>query len=231
VSAALVIVSALLGVVAAAGILAPAWSRRPLPAVEVAEPVAAAEGNGGRGRSPAASIVVLLVLAAAAVPLLVGALEPREAQVPITGRVPGAPPLALLEDRAREHPRDPAARLDLADAYLARDRIADAVDQYLALARIDPDSPDAHARMGLVLYRAGRPREALEAVDRALEIDPLYPEALYERGVILLRGLDRPAPAASAFRSYLEEAPFGAHRAEVGDLLREAQRLASEPLG
>jgi hypothetical protein len=68
-------------------------------------------------------------------------------------------------------------------------------------------------------------------VDRALEIDPAYPEALYERGVILLRGLDRPVPAASAFRSYLEEAPFGARRAEVGDLLREAERLASQPLG
>lgn len=230
-SVALVLVSALLGAVAAAGILAPAWSRRPLPAVEVAEPPAAAEANGGRSRTAAALVVVLLVLAAAAIPLLVGALEPREARAPITGRVPGPAPLSMLEDRVREHPRDPAARLDLADAYLARGRIADAVDQYLALARIDPDSPDAHARMGLVLYGAGRPREALEAVDRALEIDPAYPEALYERGVILLQGLGRPAPAASAFRTYLEEAPFGAHRAEVADLLQKAERLASEPLG
>jgi tetratricopeptide (TPR) repeat protein len=230
-SVALVLVSALLGVVAAAGILAPAWSRRPLPAVQVPEPAVAADANGGRGRSAAALIVVLLVLAAAAIPLLVGALEPRKAGAPITGRVPGPAPLSLLEQRVAEHPRDPAARLDLADAYLARGRIGDAVDQYLALARIDPGSPDAHARMGLVLYRAGRPREALEAVDRALEIDPVYPEALYERGVILLRGLGRPAPAAAAFRTYLEEAPFGAHRAEVGGLLREAERLASEPLG
>jgi cytochrome c-type biogenesis protein CcmH/NrfG len=231
VSVALAFVSLLLGVVAAAGILAPALSRRPLPAIEVAGPWAGAEANGGRARSAAASIMVLLVVVAAAVPLLVGAVEPRDPRMPITGRVPGPAPLSLLESRVRDHPEDPAARLDLADAYLVRGQTGNAVDQYLALVAIDPGSPDAHARLGLVLYRSGRPRAALDAVDRALEIDPSYPEALYERGVILLRGLDRPAPAASAFRSYLEEAPFGAHRAEVRDLLGQAERLASKPLG
>jgi len=46
-------------------------------------------------------------------------------------------------------------------------------------------------------------------------VDPTYPEALYDEGIILLRGLNRPQDAAAAFHSYLAAAPFGAHRDEV----------------
>ena len=46
-------------------------------------------------------------------------------------------------------------------------------------------------------------------MDRALETDPTYPEALFFRGVILLDGLDRPGEAVEAFEAYLDSAPFG----------------------
>jgi hypothetical protein len=58
-------------------------------------------------------------------------------------------------------------------------------------------------------------------VNRALELDPSYPEALYYRGVILLRGLDRSGAAEAALRAYLEGAPFGAHRDEARGLLQD----------
>ena len=222
---------ALLGVVAASGVLAPVLSRRPLPAVEIGEPPGPVDSDGGRKWSAASVVLVLLVVLAVAVPLLAGTLTPREPGAPITGRVPGPPPLEFLERRVRDHPGDPAARLDLADAYLARGRVGEAVEEYLALVSIDPASPDAHARLGLVLLRAGRPEDALRAVDRALDIDPSHPEALFERGVILLRGLDRPAAGAASFHRYLEAAPFGSHRSEARALLRAADRLAARGVG
>jgi tetratricopeptide (TPR) repeat protein len=229
VSVALPLLIAMLGAVAAAGVLAPVLSGRALPAVEPREPPEASDGS--RRRNVAPVIMIFLVVAAAAIPPLSGALAPREPLSPITGRAFGPAPLRFLEARVREQPDDPAARLDLADAYLARDRVGDAVDQYLALVAIDPGSPEAHARLGLVLYRAGRPEEALRALERALEIDPTHPQALYERGVILLRGLDRPVPAARTLRRYLEAAPFGAHRSDARALIRDADRLASATVG
>jgi tetratricopeptide (TPR) repeat protein len=60
-------------------------------------------------------------------------------------------------------------------------------------------------------------------VERALEIDPSYAEALYVKGVILLNGLGRPEEAAAAFRAYLREAPFGSHREEVERLLERSK--------
>jgi tetratricopeptide (TPR) repeat protein len=171
-------------------------------------------------RHRALPVVVTVALVAAAVgPALAGALSARAPGETITG---GAPtPLVALERRVMEHPQDPAARLDLAEAYLSRGEAEAAIEQYVAVLDVDPRNPEAHARLGALLFRAGRPREALDAVNRALELDPSYPEALYYRGVILLRGLDRPGAAEAALRAYLEEAPFGAHRDEARGLLQD----------
>ena len=223
------LVTALLGVVATAGIVAPVLSGRPLP--EMAATPADDGSTGARRRSAVPVVLILLVVLAASVPLAVGALRSRDPGAPITGRQPDRAGLSFLEARVRDHPRDPAARLDLADAYLARRRIGDAVDQYVTLIDIDPRNADAHARLGAILYRTGRPEEALRAVDRALAIDPAYPGAWYERGLILLEGLDRPGPAAAAFARYLEVAPFGAYRSEARRLAERAERLAEKPLG
>ena len=61
-------------------------------------------------------------------------------------------------------------------------------------------------------------------MNQALAVDPTYPEALYFKGVILFKGLDRPADAAEAFKAYLAAAPFGSHRAEVQQLLTRTER-------
>jgi regulator of sirC expression with transglutaminase-like and TPR domain len=80
----------------------------------------------------------------------------------------------------------------------------------------------------MILYLADRPEEALDSVDRSLATDPDYPEALFFRGVILLRGLDRPAEGIVAFERYLEAAPFGAERQTVQELIAEAEAALTE---
>lgn len=181
-----------------------------------------------RGRVLPAVLIGAAVLALA-IPLLVRAVSNRGSGEAITGVAQGrsidaADSLALFEQRVAEHPRDLAARLDLADRYLSSGNTAAAVANYLVALQIDPRNAEAQAKLGFLLYQGGKAEEALRAVDAALAIDPSYPEALYYKGVILLRGLDRPSEAAGAFRAYLEAAPFGARRDEVDQLLREAER-------
>jgi cytochrome c-type biogenesis protein CcmH len=171
-------------------------------------------------RHPGVPLFVTVALVVAAVgPALGGVMADRDPGGFLAGGS-GPGPLAALERRVTEHPRDLAARLDLAEAYLTRGEIGEAIEQYVAVLDIDPRSPEAHARLGTLLFQAGRPQEALEEVNRALELDPSYPEALYHRGVILLRGLDRPEAAARAFHAYLASAPFGAYRDQARALLR-----------
>ena len=193
-----------------------------------------AAGDGGaRGseRRPLRmlpALVVGAVMVAAIVPLLAGAVGERDAGQPLSGSaIPvasGDPTsLAFFEQRVSEHPDDVAARLDLAQRYRDADLLDEAAAQYIAALDLDPDNAEALANLGFLVYLGGEPAEGLASVERALELEPDYPEALYFKGVILLEGLDRPGEAASAFRAYLEAAPFGARRAEVEDLLDRAE--------
>ncbi|HEX2030070.1 MAG TPA: tetratricopeptide repeat protein [Actinomycetota bacterium] len=193
---------------------------------ELRAPAAAeAEPRGGRGRSGAAGILILAAVIAGAAPLLWSAVSQRSPGQPVTGTV-GGNPLAAFEERVREHPNDLAARLDLGERYLAAGNVRGAVEQYVAALQIDPRNAEAHAQLGFVLFRAGRPADGLRAVDRALELEPRFPLALFYRGVILLQGLDRPGPAAEAFRAYLDVAPFGSFREDARRLLERAERRA-----
>lgn len=180
------------------------------------------------GRVPPWAVGILLastVLAVAVTGLL---REAEPAAVDSAPTVTDDDPFAFFERRVRDHPNDLAARLDLAHRYLDADRIEEALDEYAVALELDPDDAEAHAHIGLILY-ASRPQAALASVDRALETAPNYPEALFIRGAILLRGLDRPKEAIEAFEAYLAAAPFGQERGTAQQLIAEAEAALAEP--
>lgn len=198
-------------------------------------PIARARARRGiAGVGPA--LLFVLLLAAVATPLLAGALRNRTPGEAITGTTQGSVvspggPLTFFEDRVRRHPKDVAARLDLAQRYLEAGALEPAFQQYAAALRLDPRNAEARAKLGYLLYRGGRPRQGLQAVEAALQVAPRYPEALYFKGLILLQGLDRPAKAAAALRAYLEEAPFGSRRSQTERLLERAKASSAPSAG
>lgn len=169
---------------------------------------------------------------AVSVPVLVASVGERGGFA-FTGDLTGndattsSDPLAFFRDRVARNPDDVAARLDLAHRYLDANRPQEAIDQYLAAVRLDPDNAEANAHLGLLLHFSGRPGRGLRLVERALDVDPRYPEALFFKGLILLKGLDQPGPAVDALAAYLEAAPYGSERATARRLLDEARRADS----
>jgi tetratricopeptide (TPR) repeat protein len=82
-----------------------------------------------------------------------------------------------------------AGARDLASAVAALDRGEVALADYvssLALA-LDPDCPEALVIQGRVLSLKGRLREARDALDRAVRVDPANPDARYQLGIWLYR--------------------------------------------
>jgi len=191
-------------------------------------------GQGGAASSRrawvAAGSLAVVVLAGI---LLANAIAPRDSSQPITGDSQaggsGATSLAFFEQRVEQHPNDVAARLDLASRYEAAGMTGLAAGQYVAALRLDPNTVEARAALGWLLYQQGRARDGLFAENQALSVDPSYPEALYDKGIILLNGLHQNAAAAVALRAYLAAAPDGSHRAEVQRLLASAPPPSAVP--
>jgi len=94
----------------------------------------------------------------------------------------------LAEYQAAVHARNPrhtAARLLLADVYLAQERYADALEQAQRVLAHSPKNAEAHYMMGLVLDARGDFADALEHYRRAVEIEP--EEEIYRLGYALAR--------------------------------------------
>jgi tetratricopeptide (TPR) repeat protein len=190
---------------------------------------AEATGRGVRtpGRVPPWAVAILLVTTVLAVGVT-GLLREAEPAAVDAAPATSADPFTFFEQRVQDHPNDLAARLDLAHRYLDAGRIEDALGEYAVALELDPDDAEAHAHIGLILYASHRPRAALASVDRALAAAPEYPEALFIRGVILLRGLDRPKDAVANFEAYLAAAPFGQERGTAQQLIAEAEAATAE---
>lgn len=182
--------------------------------------------DGDRRRvSTRAAVLGGLAVAAVVALLLVAAIAPRDSSQTITGDTgiggSSVTSLAYFKQRVQQHPQDVAARLDLAQRYRDAGMTGQAALQYTEALRLDPSNAEARTGMAYVLFGTGHSREALSEVDQALAVDATYPEALYEKGLILLRGLQRPEAAAVALTAYMAAAPNGAHRVAVEAMLDE----------
>ena len=185
--------------------------------------------EGGDGKVPrrprttlswiAIAVVAATVLGAIVGPSLVRSLGERDSGPNLSSQAS----ISFFERRVSEHPRDPAARLDLAHRYLDAGRIRDSYNEFAAALSLQPDNSEALANLGILLNLSGKPNRGLQFVERALDVDPSNAEALFFKGVILLRGLDRPAPALRALQTYLRAAPFGSEGDQARKLIREAR--------
>ena len=112
----------------------------------------------------------------------------------------GAAAAAEQYERAlRIEPRNQEALDHLALARFGQRRYEDALALYRTLLEINPDHALTHSNVGAALLRLGRPREALQSIERALALDPDLEIARI--GLAEVRKLlDQPANTASAHK-------------------------------
>ena len=133
---------------------------------------------------------------------------------PITGSVSSG-----LADRLAE-----AHRLD------GEGKAVEALKRYDAVLREDPRNVEALAYRGWLLKRAGLADAALASLDRAVAIDPRYPDAHFFRGMVLYQDRNDPAAAVPEFQAFLANDPPPAMVGPVEEVLNRARRDAGLPV-
>ena len=117
----------------------------------------------------------------------------------------------------------PAGRLAEAHALESQGKAADALKLYDAVLREEPANVEALTYKGWLLARAGLTDPAMEALDRAIAVDPRYPDAHFFRGMVLYQGRNDPAGAVAEFEAFLANNPPPDSVAAVREVLERAR--------
>ncbi|MDP3231400.1 MAG: tetratricopeptide repeat protein [Myxococcales bacterium] len=94
----------------------------------------------------------------------------------------------LYRDVLKEDPTNRAAKLGLADLFTAQGRFADAEGVLKEMMAADPNDALALMRFGIMKSRMQRPNEALDPLEKAVEVNPTLLDARAELGFLLFRG-------------------------------------------
>jgi cytochrome c-type biogenesis protein CcmH len=90
-----------------------------------------------------------------------------------------------------------------------------AIEAFKKVLETDPNQPEAHSYMGMILVQAGHADGAMMAFDRALAQAPNYPMALWGKGMILYREKKDYDGARVVLQQLLQLIPPGEDRAEI----------------
>jgi tetratricopeptide (TPR) repeat protein/predicted Ser/Thr protein kinase len=143
--------------------------------------------------------------------LEVGAVDPPETRMGIAGAYDLMGRTADVERELRallaETPRHAGARTNLAWILYDRKDFDGALAELAVAVRDEPTLLEAWYYQGLVLKDAGRPREAVESLVRAVELAPEDHQVHFLLGVTYEDGLQEHAKAAEHFRRALAIRP------------------------
>jgi Tfp pilus assembly protein PilF len=145
---------------------------------------------------------------------------------------------ALENERLAEHAfllalrradDDPVLRNDYGNFLQRTGRLADAVGQYEAALRHDPQNADVWSNLGSANYKLKRHDEAVKALKQAVEVEPQHTRAHTTLG-LALEALGRWTDAEVAFRKAIEVAPDLAYTDIARQRLEEGERAVGERL-
>jgi len=142
------------------------------------------------------------------------------------GGGPPAPVMQILGElkaRVAKNPRDIAALVELGNLYADAAKYEQAAAYYASALALDPSNPDVRNDEAATLHATGHDLDALREVDRVLAQRPNFPQALFNRGIIL-GSMGRRSDAVVAYRAFLRAAPKDQHAADAQAAIKEFAR-------
>ncbi|GAC1536792.1 MAG: hypothetical protein NVS2B17_08700 [Candidatus Velthaea sp.] len=142
---------------------------------------------------------------------------------PVGGGGPPAPvmqALSALKGRVAKNPRDIAALVELGNLYFDAAKYDKAIPYYQRALALDPTNPDVRNDEAAALHSSGHDLEALREIDKVLGERPNFPQALFNKAIVL-RSMGRRSDAVGAYRQYLRAAPQDQHADDARSAIKE----------
>jgi tetratricopeptide (TPR) repeat protein len=148
--------------------------------------------------------LAIMLGSALAVGFLLGYLA--SAFVPLV-RPPQSPPTSTsAAPGPKLSPSEIDSALKAAHDSLEAGNLQAAWEKYHQILISDPNQVEALTHLGIILMRSNRPNEAIKLYDRALNLNPQYAHALFDKGQALKAKGDAKG-ATEAFKRFLALVP------------------------
>lgn len=142
----------------------------------------------------------LILLVGVAIGFFLGTtLKSRDEGMGITGSVP------RMEERVVGTP----STLQEANDAFNRGDFGRALAGYKKILDRDPENLEARTQIGVLLARGQHYDEAIKTFDRVLTMQPNYPHALFEKGLVFFQGKVQPREGVKVWEQLIKTAPPG----------------------
>jgi cytochrome c-type biogenesis protein CcmH/NrfG len=150
--------------------------------------------------------------------------DPAEMKLPENHpSIDAANRLTELERLSAGDPQNADYKTQIGNAYYDLGEYRKAIDAYSASLKLKPQDPGVETDLATSYHFLGQEDKALELLNKVLQSRPDFPQALFNKGIVLIDGKHDTAGAIAVWEYLLKSNPGFPQRAQVEQKIRELQ--------
>jgi cytochrome c-type biogenesis protein CcmH/NrfG len=134
--------------------------------------------------------------------------------------------VAALEKAVQDKPTDGQAWVELGHAYFDSGQAKQAIAAYVKALELQPGDLNVMTDLGVMYHQDNQHQKGVELFDQVLKIDPKHEQARFNKGVVLLTGLNDPKAALAEWKTLVQYHPMAAAPSGkmVADLIDQLEK-------
>jgi len=138
--------------------------------------------------------------------------------------------IASLEKATQENPKDGAAWIQLGHAYFDSGQAKKAIAAYTKALELQPGDLNVMTDLGVMYHQDKQHQKAIDMFDQVLKINAEHEQARFNKGVVLLTGLNDRKGAIAEWKILVKYHPMAATPSGkmVGDLIDQMEQAKDQ---
>ena len=139
--------------------------------------------------------------------------------------------IATLEKATQDRPNDGQAWVELGHAYFDTGQAKQAIAAYHKALELLPGDLNVMTDLGVMYHQDSQHQKAIDLFDQVLKINPKHEQARFNKGVVLLTGLNDRKSALAEWKTLIQYHPMAAAPSGkmVGDLIDQLEKETAKP--
>jgi cytochrome c-type biogenesis protein CcmH/NrfG len=134
--------------------------------------------------------------------------------------------LAALEQMSAKDPNNAEYLTQIANAYYDLGQYDKAADVYQKSLDVRPQDPNVETDLATCFHYLGQHDKALQTLDKVLAYSPNFPQAMFNKGIVLVNGRKDIKAGIAVWEDLLRSDPGFSKRAEIEQRINQLKASA-----